>query len=99
MTDDQHFNKLFYFCAALSFIGITYLVCLTYFPVPQQNKDFAENVQGFIEGSVVTAALSFLLGGNIPTKKPTSPTVVQTGDAPVNNVTTNPDPNNQPVLP
>jgi len=81
--DSIHFNKLFWFCVAAVGIGILFLISLCYIPVPKSSERFADNVQGFIEGSVVTAALAFLLGGNLPTKK-----------QPDNTVTTNTDTGN-----
>lgn len=86
MQDEQHFSKLFWFCVGAVAVGLGFLMSLCYFPIPKGSERFADNVQGFIEGSVVTAALAFLLGGNLPTKK-TSPTVLQTGDQPTNNIT------------
>lgn len=93
MNDESHFKMLFYFCVGMASAGILFLICLCYLPVPQGNTGLAENVEGFIEGSVVTAAISFLLGGNLPTKKANNPTVLQTGDAPQTTVnpTTNSD--------
>lgn len=86
--DNTHFNKLFWYCAIFSFFGISFLMLLCFVPVPKSAERFADNVQGFIEGSVVTACIAFLLGGNIPLFKKSSPTVTNTGDSPVVNVAT-----------
>lgn len=84
--DNQHFNKLFLFCCIFAGTGIVFLMALCFLSVPKEGVRFADNVQGFIEGSVVTACLQFLLGGNMPIKKSSEPTVVQTGSDPVTNV-------------
>lgn len=76
--DQQHFNKLFYFCIGCVAVGLTFLIALCFLPIPKGSERFADNCQGFFQGSIVTAAMSFLLGGNIPTnKKQDAPTVNQ----------------------
>lgn len=82
--DTQHFNKLFWFCVCCVAIGVGFLFALCFFPIPKSSERFADNCQGFFQGSIITAAISFLLGGNIPTKKAT-PTVTATGDSPTIN--------------
>lgn len=85
-NENAHFNKLFWFCVWMAGTGLLFLMALCYLPIPKASERFADNVQGFIEGSVVTAAFSFLLGGTLPVKKVSSPTVLQTGDSPTNTV-------------
>ena len=67
--EQQHFNKLFWFCVGCVGLGIIFLITLCFVPVPKGSERFADNCQGFFQGSIVTAAMSFLLGGNIPLKK------------------------------
>jgi hypothetical protein len=67
--ETQHFNKLFWFCCINVAAGVLFLIALCYIPVPKGSERFADNVQGFIEGSIVTAAMTYLLGGNLPSKK------------------------------
>ncbi len=78
--DNTHFNKLFWFCVGCVAVGLTFLIALCFVPVPKGSERFADNCQGFFQGSIVAAAITFLLGGNIPVKK--VPTVAQTGDNP-----------------
>lgn len=75
--DQQHFNKLFWFCVGCVGIGLTFLIALCFIPVPKGSERFADNCQGFFQGSIVTAAMAFLLGGNIPITKKPSTTVGQ----------------------
>lgn len=79
--ETQHFNKLFYFCIGCVAIGLTFLIALCFIPIPKGSERFADNCQGFFQGSIVTAAMSFLLGGNIPVSKKQSETpTVTTAD-------------------
>lgn len=95
MEDQRHFDKLFWFCVAICGIGLAYLITLTFVAIPKGSERFADNCQGFFQGSIITAAVSFLLGGNIPiNKKPT--TTVTKADV-VNVIPT--DPQSQDILP
>lgn len=78
--DQQHFNKLFYFCIGCVAVGLTFLIALCFLPIPKGSERFADNCQGFFQGSIVTAAMSFLLGGNIPTNKKVDAPVVNQAD-------------------
>lgn len=78
--DNTHFNKLFWFCVGLAALGLLFLICLCYIPVPKDNQHYAENCLGFIQGAIITAAVAFLLGGNMPSNRKT--TVPVTGDNP-----------------
>lgn len=71
---DANFNKLFWFVVGLVVFGLGYMVALTFIPIPKENMRFADTSIGWVQGSVVTMAISFLLGGNAAvTKKPTTP--------------------------
>ena len=54
--------------------------------MPKSSERFADNCQGFFQGSIIASAIAYLLGGN-PTQKKT-PTVTQTGENPVVNTVT-----------
>jgi hypothetical protein len=69
-NNTNHFNKLFWFCCVG--IGIAFLITLCFVPIPKGSERFADNCQGFFQGSVVTGAMAFLLGGSIPIKKVSS---------------------------
>lgn len=85
MNDNTHFNKLFYFSCGCVAIGLIFLICLCFCPIPHGSERFADNVQGFMEGSVVTAAMAFLLGGNIPAPKKDPATNVQSSETTIVN--------------
>lgn len=65
-NNSEHFNKLFWFCCACVAIGLAFLITLCFVPIPKGSERFADNCQGFFQGSIVTAAMAFLLGGNLP---------------------------------
>lgn len=80
--EDKHFNKIFAFACVCAALGILYLFAITFIPLPKSSERFADNCQGFFQGSIIASAIAYLLGGN-PTTKKSQPTIVQTGDNPV----------------
>jgi len=62
--EDKHFKLLFWFCVSLSGYGMIFLTCLVWIPIPEQNVRFADVILGFITGTLVSAAINYLLGGN-----------------------------------
>jgi hypothetical protein len=80
--ENNHSVKLFWFCVFSVAVGVAFLIALCFFPIPKGSERFADNVQGFMEGSIITAAISFLLGGNLPNgKKPTGANQVQSNES------------------
>lgn len=69
MNQNSHFDKLYWFCVGLTAYGLLFLAALVWIPIPADNVRFADVILGFITGSLVMAAISFLLGGNAPTPK------------------------------
>ncbi|MFI5157688.1 MAG: hypothetical protein ACHQF4_02420 [Sphingobacteriales bacterium] len=86
MNEEKKFILVFAFCCGIVLFGVSYIYCLTFFVIPPANIRFADTSIGWIEGTLITAAVFYLLGGNPTAKKPDA-TVLQTGDSPVNNVT------------
>lgn len=69
MKEPDHFDKLFWFVVSLVAFGLMYMVALTFIPIPKENIRFADTSIGWVQGSVVTSAIAYLLGGNAPAKK------------------------------
>lgn len=53
-----------------SFAG---MMALLFLPIPDANREMASNAQGFLQGSLIMSAISFLLGGNPKQAKPGEP--------------------------
>jgi len=75
MADQQnpHFEKIFWFCVFLVFIGFGYIFYVTIFPIPEKNQRTVDTVVGFALGSMVMSAVGYLLGGNPTAQKQKAP--------------------------
>lgn len=41
------------------------MMSLLFLEIPERNREMASNAQGFLQGSLITSAIGFLLTGNI----------------------------------
>lgn len=62
---DNHFQHLFWFCVGVFAVSYAGMMALLFIHVPEANREMASNAQGFLQGSLMTSALGFLLTGNI----------------------------------
>lgn len=60
----ERFHYNFWFCVGLVVIGIIAILAIIFCTIPKQNEQLANVAFGFFSGSLVTAAVQFLLGGN-----------------------------------
>lgn len=69
---DNHFNFIFYYIVGCTIAGLSYLFLITFLVIPEANTRHADTVSGFFMGTLITACLYYLTGGN-PTQKKTTP--------------------------
>jgi hypothetical protein len=68
MKDQNHFSFIFYYIVGCTTAGLTYLFLITFIVIPEANTRHADTVSGFFMGTLITACLYYLTGGN-PTQK------------------------------
>jgi multisubunit Na+/H+ antiporter MnhE subunit len=52
-----------------SLYAMAYLAALTFIPVPQGNRDFANIILGFITGTVVATVINYFFGSSDGSRK------------------------------
>jgi hypothetical protein len=62
--EPQHFDKLFYLIVGLIAFGLLYMLLITFLNVPKTNERHVDMILSFLMGSVITVAISYLLGGS-----------------------------------
>lgn len=71
--DTIHADKVFWFIVYLTTFGFSYIVAITFIPIPKENLRFADTCIGFLLGTALTAGISYLLVSS-PGKKRESAT-------------------------
>lgn len=69
---DNHFGFIFYYIVGCTLAGLSYLFLITFLVIPEANTRHADTVSGFFMGTLITACLYYLTGGNPTTGKKTS---------------------------
>ena len=69
ITEDNKFNKTFWYIVYITTIVFTYIFCVTFFPIPEKNQRFVDIAFGFLLGTVLGNATAYLLGGSPDDKK------------------------------
>lgn len=69
---DLHWKYLFWFCVGLFLLSFAAMMSLLFLEIPERNREMASNAQGFLQGSLITSAIGFLLTGNINALRPKS---------------------------
>ncbi len=67
MKDFNHTLQihLFWFCVGVFTLSFVAMMALLFVHVPEANREMASNAQGFLQGSLMTSALGFLLTGSL----------------------------------
>lgn len=77
MNGNSLFKHLFWFGATLTFFAFTAMMALIFIPIPVENREMALGTLGFIQGSMLTTSVGFLLTGNVGSllgkKQPNTP--------------------------
>lgn len=85
MNEERKFLLIFWFCVGITITGLLLLTCIIFLPIPKENQQTANVALGFLTGTLITGAISYLLGGN-PSAKKADSTVVQSGPDAITNV-------------
>lgn len=81
--NNPHFDKLYWFCVMVILIGFSYIVAVTFLKIPEENQRTVDTTTGFVLGSMVSAAIGYLLGGNPKTHERT-PIIPENSDTNIN---------------
>ena len=69
--DNPHFNKIFWYIVFTTGMVFLYCVAVSFFPIPTQNTRVVDTITGFLLGTILSAGVGYLLGGNpVVTRKP-----------------------------
>lgn len=97
--DNPHFDKVFWYIIFITSVGLAYAGYASFFWFPPQNKDIVNFVLGFMLGTLVTAGVGYLLGGNpVVTKKPIVPENTEVTSTTTSTTVSKPKPVPDPVL-
>lgn len=69
---DNNFAFIFYYIVGCTIAGLSYLFLITFLVIPEANTRHADTVSGFFMGTLITACLYYLTGGNPTQGKKTS---------------------------
>lgn len=79
MTDATVFDRRFlaYFALYVTTLGIAYVFCVTFVPIPKDSQQYASTALGFILGTLLAAPLAFFYGASKaqPPTPPAAPAV------------------------
>ncbi|PUZ25011.1 hypothetical protein DCC81_11905 [Chitinophaga parva] len=75
----DHFKPTYWLIVGLAIAVIGYQFCISFLPIPKENIRLVDTGQGILLGSVLTAGISWLIGGS-PSLKKTPPTGTTTAD-------------------
>lgn len=62
--DNPHFNKIFWYIIMITVIALGYATAVTFVVVPKDNSHIVDVTLGFLFGTLVSAGVGYLLGGN-----------------------------------
>lgn len=64
-SDDPFVRRfLYYFITLWSVFAVTFIPCLIWVAIPENNVRFADTILGYVLGTVVTGMFAFLLGSS-----------------------------------
>ncbi len=63
-TDTFAKRFVYYFIAGWSIFSAVFLMCITFMNIPENNVRFVDTTLGFLLGTVIATAVSFLLGSS-----------------------------------
>ena len=87
---NDHFDKIFWYIVGITVAAFTYVFVITFISIKETNLRFADTALGFILGTVLGSAISYLLGGSPAQIKKSSPSGTTTAEVTAN-ITTTPD--------
>jgi hypothetical protein len=65
-SDDPLVRRfVYFFIAGWSILSATYIGCITFIDIPDQNARFADTILGFVLGTMVASMFQFLLGSSL----------------------------------
>lgn len=67
MPNTNNFKYLFWFCVGVFVCSFAAMMTLLFIEIPDANREMASNAQGFLQGSLIMAAVGYLLQGSINT--------------------------------
>jgi hypothetical protein len=56
---------VYFFIAGWSILSATYIGCITFIDIPDENARFADTILGFVLGTMVASMFQFLLGSSL----------------------------------
>jgi hypothetical protein len=56
---------VYFFIAGWSILSATYIGCITFIDIPNENARFADTILGFVLGTMVASMFQFLLGSSL----------------------------------
>lgn len=62
--DNPHFNKIFWYIVFTTALVFGYCVAVSFYPIPSQNTRVVDTITGFLLGTILSAGVGYLLGGN-----------------------------------
>jgi hypothetical protein len=69
-SDDPLVRRfVYYFISFWSVLCATYIGCITFIDIPNENARFADTILGFVLGTMVAAMFQFLLGSSLGSRK------------------------------
>jgi hypothetical protein len=65
-SDDPLVRRfVYFFIAGWSILSATYIGCITFIDIPDENARFADTILGFVLGTMVASMFQFLLGSSL----------------------------------
>lgn len=66
LSQDDVFSKrfLYYFITGWSVFSMSFLIGVTFYPIPEQAVRFADTILGFLLGTAIASVFSFMVGSN-----------------------------------
>jgi len=65
-SDDPLVRRfVYYFVSFWSVLSATYIGCITFVDIPEDNIRFADTILGFVLGTMVASMFQFLLGSSL----------------------------------
>jgi hypothetical protein len=69
-SDDPLVRRfVYYFISFWSVLCATYIGCITFIDIPDENARFADTILGFVLGTMVASMFQFLLGSSLGSRK------------------------------
>ena len=69
-SDDPLVRRfVYYFISFWSVLCASYIGCITFLDIPDENVRFADTILGFVLGTMVAAMFQFLLGSSLGSRK------------------------------